>query len=87
MLLQTLKDKVKKILIICPVSILYNWKNELEKFSDLTWSIYYGDEREFKSDAKVILTSYGLMKKESFSTFAEEHFDILIFDWILFQMQ
>jgi SNF2 family DNA or RNA helicase len=80
MLLQTLKDKVKKVLIICPVSILYNWKNELEKFSDLTWSIYYGDEREFKSDAKVILTSYGLMKKESFSTFAEEHFDILIFD-------
>ncbi len=80
MLLQTLKDKVKKVLIICPVSILYNWKNELEKFSDLTWSIYYGDEREFKSEAKVILTSYGLMKKESFSTFAEEHFDILIFD-------
>ena len=80
MLLQTLKDSVKKVLIICPVSILYNWKNELEKFSDLTWSIYYGDEREFKTDAKVILTSYGLMKKESFSTFAEEHFDILIFD-------
>lgn len=80
MLLQTLKDKLRKVLIICPVSILYNWKNELEKFSDLTWSIYYGDEREFKSDAKVILTSYGLMKKESFSTFAEENFDILIFD-------
>ncbi|MBA2405803.1 MAG: DEAD/DEAH box helicase [Bdellovibrionales bacterium] len=80
MLLQTLKDKLKKVLIICPVSILYNWKNELEKFSDLTWSIYYGDEREFKTDAQVILTSYGLMKKESFSTFAEEHFDILIFD-------
>lgn len=80
MLLQTLKDSVKKILIICPVSILYNWKNELEKFSDLTYSIYYGDEREYKTDAKVILTSYGLMKKESFSTLGEEEFDILIFD-------
>lgn len=80
MLLQTLKDKVKKVLIICPVSILYNWKNELEKFSDLTFSIYYGDEREFKTDAQVILTSYGLMKKESFSTLGEEEFDILIFD-------
>jgi superfamily II DNA or RNA helicase len=80
MLLQTLKDKAKKILIICPVSILYNWRNELEKFSDLTYSIYYGDEREFKTDAQVILTSYGLMKKESFSTLGEEEFDILIFD-------
>ncbi len=80
MLLQTLKTKVKKILIICPVSILYNWKNELEKFSDLTYSIYYGDEREFKTDAQVVLTSYGLMKKESFSTLGEEEFDILIFD-------
>ncbi len=80
MLLQTLKDRVKKILIICPVSILYNWKNELEKFSDLTYSIYYGDEREFKTDATVILTSYGLMKKESFSTLQEDDFDILIFD-------
>jgi SNF2 family DNA or RNA helicase len=80
MLLQTLKDSLKKVLIICPVSILYNWRNELEKFSDLTYSIYYGDEREFKTDAKVILTSYGLMKKESFSTLGEEEFDVLIFD-------
>lgn len=80
MLLQTLKDQLKKVLIICPVSILHNWKNELEKFSDLTWSIYYGDERDFKTNAQVVLTSYGLMKKESFSTFAEENFDILIFD-------
>lgn len=80
MLLQTLKDTLKKVLIVCPVSILYNWRNELEKFSDLTYTIYYGDEREFKTDAKVILTSYGLMKKESFSTLGEEEFDILIFD-------
>src|SRR5690606_21946243 len=80
MLLQTLRHKLKKVLIICPVSILYNWKNELEKFSDLTFSIYYGDEREFKTAAQVVLTSYGLMKKESFSTLGEEEFDILIFD-------
>ena len=80
MLLQTLKETAKKILIICPVSILYNWRNELEKFSDLTYSIYYGEERDLKTDAQVILTSYGLMKKESFSSLGETEFDILIFD-------
>jgi SNF2 family DNA or RNA helicase len=80
MLLQTLKDSLKKVLIICPVSILYNWRNELEKFSDLTYSIYYGDDREYKTNAQVVLTSYGLMKKESLSTLGNEEFDILIFD-------
>jgi superfamily II DNA or RNA helicase len=80
MLLQTLKDRLKKVIIICPVSILYNWRNELEKFSDLSYSIYYGDEREFNTGAQVILTSYGLMKKESLSTFGDTEFDIMIFD-------
>lgn len=80
MLLQTLRHKLKKILIICPVSILYNWRNELEKFSDLKYAIYYGDERDFKTDAQVILTSYGLMKKESFTTFGDDVFDMVIFD-------
>lgn len=80
MLLQTLKSQIKRILIICPVSIIHNWQNELEKFSDLTYSIYYGNEREINLDAQVILTSYGLMKRESISTLGEEHFDILIFD-------
>lgn len=80
MLLQTLKPKLKRVLIITPVSILFNWKNELEKFSDLSFSIYYGDEREFKTDAQVVLTSYGLMKKESSNTLADEEFDIVIFD-------
>lgn len=80
MLLQTLQPTLKRVLIITPVSILFNWRNEIEKFSDLTYSVYYGDEREFKTDAQVILTSYGLMKKESLSTLAEEEYDIVIFD-------
>ncbi|HLT22867.1 MAG TPA: DEAD/DEAH box helicase [Bacteriovoracaceae bacterium] len=80
MLLQTLQPTLKRVLIVTPVSILFNWRNEIEKFSDLTYSVYYGDEREFKTDAQVILTSYGLMKKESLSTLSEEEYDIVIFD-------
>lgn len=82
MLLQSLAEegKIKRALIICPVSILYNWKNELEKFSDLKWGIFYGEEREIPKETQVVLTSYGLMKKESLGAFAEEEFDIIIMD-------
>lgn len=82
MLLQSLMDegKIKKAIIICPVSILYNWKNELEKFSNLKWGIFYGEEREIPADVQVVLTSYGLMKKESLGAFAREDFDVIIFD-------
>lgn len=82
MLLQSLMDegKIKRAIIICPVSILYNWKNELEKFSDLKWGIFYGEEREIPDGVQIVLTSYGLMKKESLGAFAQENFDVIIFD-------
>ncbi len=82
MLLQSLIDegKIKRAIIVCPVSILYNWKNELEKFSSLKWGIFYGEEREIPDGVQVLLTSYGLMKKESLGAFAQEDFDVLIFD-------
>lgn len=82
MLLQALgaEGKFKRALVVCPVSILYNWKNELEKFSDLKWGIFYGEEREIPKDTQVVLTSYGLMKKESMGAFADEVFDVVIFD-------
>lgn len=82
MLLQSLMEagKVKRALIICPVSILYNWKNELEKFSSLKYGIFYGEEREIPAETQVVLTSYGLMKKESLGAFAQETFDVIIFD-------
>ncbi len=80
MLLQSLKEKNLKVLIICPVSILFNWRNELEKFSDLEYNIFYGDERDLNKNSSITLTSYGLMKKESLGEFSKINFDIIIFD-------
>jgi superfamily II DNA or RNA helicase len=42
--------------------------------------IYHGGSREFPHDKKIILTSYGVMKKESEAVFANINFDILVLD-------
>ena len=80
MFLDSIIEQVNKVLIICPVSILMNWENEIRKFSKLGTSVYYGDDRNLESEHKIYLTSYGVMKKESYEQFSNIKFDIVIFD-------
>ena len=79
MFLESVIDKVDKVMIVCPVSILLNWQNEIQKFASFDVGVYYGENREFLDDKKVYLTSYGIMK-EAYGKFENINFDVLIFD-------
>ena len=78
--IQSIYDEIDKVLIVCPVSILINWEKEFQKFSNINVHIYHGNTRSIPKDRKIILTSYGVMKREVDDTFSNMEFDILVLD-------
>jgi len=78
--LTSIYEDINHVLIVCPVTILLNWEAEFKKFSDIDVHIYHGGDRQFSKEKKIILTSYGVMKREIDETFAEQHFDVVILD-------
>lgn len=78
--IQRVYEKIEKVLIVCPVSILLNWEKEFAKFSTIPTYLYHGGTRDIPKDTKIILTSYGVMKKEFDGTLSSTTFSILILD-------
>ncbi|TDJ08633.1 MAG: DEAD/DEAH box helicase [Deltaproteobacteria bacterium] len=78
--LESIENEIGQALVICPVSILLNWEKEIDKFSNLEHGIYHGGGRTFPADKKIVLTSYGVMRREIETTFKEREFDVLILD-------
>ena len=76
------EGKKKKSMVIMPKSLIYNWENEIKKFSTkLKVGVYYGINRDFSSLKKVdvILTTYGTIRND-IENLLEEKFDMLILD-------
>lgn len=69
---EILKEKNDaKILIVAPTSLIYNWKNEFDKFgSELEYKVIAENkeirkqELEHLEDKNVIITTYGLLRRD-----------------------
>ena len=76
------EEKKKKSMVIMPKSLIYNWENEIKRFSPkLKVGVYYGINRDFSSLKKVdiILTTYGTIRND-IENLLEQKFDLLVLD-------
>tara|TARA_Y100000591_G_scaffold331221_1_gene364444 strand:- start:1045 stop:4185 length:3141 start_codon:yes stop_codon:yes gene_type:complete len=78
--LESVIEKINKVLIVCPISILLNWEKEFQKFTNLSTHIFHGENRVIPKDKKIILTSYGILRREFNNSLTDHSFDILILD-------
>jgi SNF2 family DNA or RNA helicase len=79
-----LSEENKSTFIVCPTSLIYNWKEELEKFApSLKVGIVHGSERinliDSLSEYDVILTTYGTLRMD-IHHYADVVFDYCIID-------
>ncbi|MFT4205169.1 MAG: SNF2-related protein [Chitinophagaceae bacterium] len=73
-----------KALVICPTTLMYNWSNEVKKFTpDMDVYIHHGGNRSksdlLKTKAHIIITTYGTLRSD-IKTFTEMPFDYIVLD-------
>jgi superfamily II DNA or RNA helicase len=72
-----------RVLIVAPTTLLFNWKNELDKFAPhLDYFIHHGDRYDNAEDLKahsLVLTSYGLVIND-LDLLCKLEFDLIVAD-------
>src|SRR5262249_24573007 len=70
-------------LVVCPTSLIYHWKDKLERYlPDFKLKVYVGFNRaldDFPGDYDLFLTSYGIWRNESIKL-KKYQFDAAFFD-------
>lgn len=76
--IEVIKRTGHRALIVCPAFLKYNWKREIEKFSDLT-AVVFKQNTKYDDEYDVAILSYSALNR------AEELFrrvDVIVFDEI-----
>ncbi|AMO55841.1 DEAD/DEAH box helicase [Endozoicomonas montiporae] len=79
---QRLGKKLPPSLVVCPTSLLHNWKNEAQRFTpELNVHIHHGSQRDSSqiNNADLVLTSYGVIQRD-FETLSKTNFHLLALD-------
>ncbi|MFP4350479.1 MAG: DEAD/DEAH box helicase [Desulfococcaceae bacterium] len=69
-------------LVVMPKSLLFNWENEIQKFTpQLTCAVYHGPDRDLKAarSKQLILTTYAMMRND-IEAFKEIPFAYVVLD-------
>ena len=58
-----------KAIVVCPTTLIYNWKNEVEKFTpSLGWHIHHGSTRSRSAEElqkhDIVITTYGTLRSD-----------------------
>lgn len=84
---QILKDnKDAKIMIVCPTSLVYNWKKEFDKFGSELRYVTVADNKKKRIEVindfnkyNIFITSYGLIRNDN-DEYEKINFDLCVID-------
>ncbi len=73
-----------KTIVVCPTTLIYNWKNEVEKFTpSLGWHIHHGSTRSRDHNElqqhDIVITTYGTLRSD-IQLLLKINFDYVILD-------
>ncbi|MBI3883873.1 MAG: SNF2 helicase associated domain-containing protein, partial [Sphingobacteriales bacterium] len=80
---KTTEGKLKAI-VVCPTTLIYNWENEMKKFTpELSYKVHHGSGREKNieklQEANVVITTYGTLRSD-IQTLLKIEYDYVVLD-------
>jgi len=80
------EKKVKKILVICPASLKYNWALEIAKFTDCTYHVIEGNAKkrstQYSGNHTFTIMNYDLLRTLDMDQITKIKWDLIISDEI-----